>query len=153
MRALATKQPKKKTDPERKGLLARIHIAKKQLGMTDEEYRAAMSPFGVESAGQLTIPQLEDFDRYLQDLGWRPVKKANGKRQQAKVTQLEALRERARAIAGDLENGEARLRGLTLSICGVNDLAWCVDVAKLKRLLTVLEKYRQGQENQLTMGS
>ena len=64
---------------QRKGLLARVHIAPKELGMKCSEYRAALERFGVASAGDLGLNGLIDLDQYFQDLGWEP-KKARGQK-------------------------------------------------------------------------
>ena len=50
---------------ERNGLLAKIHVAKKQLGLTDDQYEAVLRGFKVTSARELTIPQLEDAREVL----------------------------------------------------------------------------------------
>lgn len=130
-------------EEQRKGLLAKVHIAKKDLGLQDEEYREIMDVrYGHESAGELNLPQLEDLVEYFKHLGFQPSRRRQGyggQGQRAKL-QTEALRERAWAIAAELENGEKRLQGLVAKICGVDRIEWCHDVSKLKRLVAALEK-------------
>jgi len=59
----------------RKGLLAKVHIAKKDLGLTDADYRAMLDArFGVESAARLAVRDLEVLVDQLQDQGWQPAK-------------------------------------------------------------------------------
>jgi len=53
---------------------AKIHIAKKQLGMTEAEYRAMLSRFGVESSKDLTQKQWTLVESYLGKLGFVPRK-------------------------------------------------------------------------------
>jgi len=55
----------------RNGLLAKIHIAKKQMPeMDDETYRAILHKrYGKTSAGKLTQRELADFVSYLEDKG------------------------------------------------------------------------------------
>ena len=56
----------------RNGLLAKVHIAKKQLGLTEEEYRGMLDArFGVDSAGKLKVRDLEVLLRHMAGLGWR----------------------------------------------------------------------------------
>lgn len=50
--------------------LAVIHIAKKQLGMTDDNYRAMLSSFGVESSKDLTLEQFHLLMAAFQRLGF-----------------------------------------------------------------------------------
>lgn len=56
-----------KTTPVRKGLIAKIKIAQKQLGLDDDTYRDMLAGRydGKTSAKQLTIQELEDFVRQL----------------------------------------------------------------------------------------
>lgn len=57
----------------RKASLAKIHIAKKDLGLSDAEYRAVLDEkFGVESSSQLKASQLEQLTFHFQALGWKP---------------------------------------------------------------------------------
>jgi phage gp16-like protein len=55
----------------RKGMLAKIHIAKKQMpDMDDEIYRAILEErYGKRSAGRLTMQELADFVRFLESKG------------------------------------------------------------------------------------
>jgi hypothetical protein len=125
---------------ERNGLLAKIHVAKRQLGLTDDQYEAVLRVFKVTSAKELTIPQLEELVKYFKRLGFRPVKARWLKPYDEKPSddQVVALWKRAREIAADLPGGTVRLQGLVKKICGVEILEWCRDEDKLERLLKVL---------------
>jgi hypothetical protein len=46
-------------------------------------------------------------------------------------------------VAKEIENGERRLAGLAMTICGVSSLTWCRDVNKLERLLAVIGKIKE----------
>ena len=57
----------------RKALLAKIHVAKKQLGLTDAEYRAMLEGnFGVISAAHLDAEGLQRMVFELRAYGFRP---------------------------------------------------------------------------------
>ncbi|MBD5416977.1 MAG: regulatory protein GemA [Desulfovibrio sp.] len=57
----------------RKALLAKIHVAKKQLGLTDAEYRAMLEGnFGVSSAAHLDGEGLQRMVFELRAYGFRP---------------------------------------------------------------------------------
>ena len=58
----------------RRKCLAKIHIAKKELGLSDEEYRDLIGATvaGKESAADLDEGQLQLLLNRLYDLGWRP---------------------------------------------------------------------------------
>jgi phage gp16-like protein len=54
-------------------LLAKIHIAKKELGLDDETYRQAIQNLtGKRSAADLTNEQILKCIRHFKDLGWVP---------------------------------------------------------------------------------
>lgn len=127
---------------QRRGLLAMVHIAKKDLGLREDEYEMILRGFGVASSGELNIPQLERLVKYLKRLGWKPVRKRRRGHDAASYHRAEAQREALRArcveVAKTMENGEKRLAGLAAKICGFASLTWCREAAKLERLLAVL---------------
>ena len=55
-----------------RGLLAKVHIAKAQLGLDEPHYRALLEAHGVESSTALDIRGLEGLLRHFQELGWSP---------------------------------------------------------------------------------
>jgi phage gp16-like protein len=59
-------------ESERRRLLAKIHIAKKQLDWDEDEYRAALKDVaGVDSAGKLTVKGFKLFMDYLYRCGFK----------------------------------------------------------------------------------
>ncbi|MBN2428447.1 MAG: regulatory protein GemA [Deltaproteobacteria bacterium] len=58
----------------RRKALAKIHIAKKELGLSDDEYRDVIRSVvpGKDSAADLSDPQLHDLLNRLHEIGWRP---------------------------------------------------------------------------------
>lgn len=54
----------------RKSLLAKVHIAKAQLQLTDETYRAILARYGVESSKVLDTKGLEKLLTHMEKLGW-----------------------------------------------------------------------------------
>ncbi len=58
---------------DKRPLLAKIHIAKKELALADEDYRAIlMRLFGKDSAGELRYDQLNELVAHFKTLGWKP---------------------------------------------------------------------------------
>ena len=131
----------KKQDGHRKALLAKVHIAVSQLGIQDEDYRDILqATFNVRSSKALSERNLERLIRHFVDKGFK-AHVPKGK------SQVDALRIRARglldkAVAEGLVNSAS---GLVKKICGVDELSWCKDAGKLKRLLAVLESINSGQ--------
>jgi phage gp16-like protein len=130
-------------EAQRRGLLAMVHIAKKDLGLNEGEYEMILQGFKVASSGELNIPQLERLVKYLKRLGWKPVRSRRKKRPADADNRLAALRERCVEIAKTIDNGEKRLAGLAAKICGFSSLTWCRDAAKLERLLAVLGSIKE----------
>jgi phage gp16-like protein len=130
-------------EAQRRGLLAMVHIAKKDLGLNEGEYEMILRGFKAASSGELAIPHLERLVKYLKRLGWRPLRSRRKKRPADADARLIALRARCVEIAKTLENGEKRLAGLAAKICGFASLTWCRDAAKLERLLAVLGSIKE----------
>jgi hypothetical protein len=64
-----------RADP-RRGLLATVHIAKKDLALPDETYRDILERItGKRSAKGLSLGQLEDVKAEMKGLGWKPKRK------------------------------------------------------------------------------
>ena len=54
-------------------LLAKIHIARKDMRLEEEDYRAILERLtGKRSAADLSVPQLEAVLDHLASLGWKP---------------------------------------------------------------------------------
>jgi hypothetical protein len=122
---------------QRNKLLALVHIAKKELALRDDEYRDVLKYWGVETSARMSVPELEELVEYFESLGFK--KKVSADRELgAGVGQITALRERVRAEAGKLNNGEQRLKGLVKKIAKADDLMSCRDVKKLKQILKVV---------------
>lgn len=62
---------RKKYNPNwRKGMLAKVHMGKKQLGMDDDEYRFMLAEhYDVDSAGDLRMDQLDDLVNQMEKRG------------------------------------------------------------------------------------
>ena len=54
-----------------KNLITKIHVAKSQLGLTDDAYRAILGRYGVSSSKELRGPQLLRLLEHFRTLGWQ----------------------------------------------------------------------------------
>jgi phage gp16-like protein len=129
----------------RKKLLAALHIAKQDLGLSDKQYRDMLwASFGFPTAAALSNEDLKGvIDYFISDCGWKP---KGRKAQQVKIYQIVALRERVIDFTPRLKNGKARIQGLCRKICGVDRVEWCNDANKLKRLLAAMGNIRRKEE-------
>jgi len=127
---------------QRHGLLAKVHIAKKELCIDDALYRVMLNrEFGVDSSAALSVPELQSLIRYFESKGWKP-KGSKIKAQSSKDLQAEALRKKAKSL---LDEGRKSRKvrhpaGLVRKVCRTDKIEWCRDVARLKRLIVVLER-------------
>lgn len=122
-------------DAIRRRLLVHIHIAKRDLGMTDEHYRILLEAlFGKSTAAALPIEELNHLVNYFKGLGWQPILVDF----KIKAQQLASLRKRSLDLAKQLPNGEKRLQGLCKKMCGVENVEWCKDYDKLRKLLAAM---------------
>lgn len=138
---------KKRSEKQRRGLLAKVHIAIKDLCIDDGTYREILRrEFGVASAAALSNRELEALVRYFKRKGWQakssPPDRRTGKARDPEA-QVDALRERALELKEKMQMSERRFRGLCRKICGAERIEWCQDGATLKRLLAVMEKIRR----------
>lgn len=116
---------------QRRSLLAKVHIAKKDLGLDDDVYRDLLQrEFGKRSAKSLTIVQLENLVDYFRSLGWQP--------RSAKKSQIRALQIRVRQTADAGGIDKKRLAGLVRQKCNVDLVSSCRHVDKLKEILAAL---------------
>ena len=127
----------KKQDCHRKALLAKVHIAPIQLGISDEDRRDIIEGIGgrgKRSSRQLNNRQLNILYQYFLSKGYKP--KVAKSRSQSDALKIRARGLLDKAVAHGLVNSAS---GLVKKICEVDDLSWCKDAGKLKRLLAVLD--------------
>lgn len=80
-----------KEQEQRKSLLAKIHVAKKQLGLDDAEYRAMLEGnFGVMSAASLDLHELERMVFVMRSYGFAP-KRGHARRGESRKRDVPAL--------------------------------------------------------------
>ncbi len=93
---------------QRRGLLAKIHIAKQQMGLNEGEYEMFLRSLGVASSADLTLDGLEKMIKLMKYYGWKPVRSRRRGREQTQA-RLAALQARCGEQAGEIKNGEKRL--------------------------------------------
>jgi len=138
--------PKRKTKKYqgkwRQQELAKIHIAKKQLGMDDGTYRQMLSNIaGVRSAADLSPAARKDVIAHLKSVGFvqktkgKPKNMTGGGSQAAQLEKIEAL-----LTIGSKPWSYAD--ALAKRICKVEKVAW-VKVEELYKIITALRKQAQ----------
>lgn len=123
----------------RNGQMAKIHIAKSQLGLDDEEYRALLGRVaGVSSAKDLNPRQMGAVLAAFEALGWQPLapKKQGRKRPNVKSTR-ERLLGKIEAQLADAGRPWAYADAMAARICKVERLEWC-DEGQLQKIIAAL---------------
>ena len=132
---IAKERSKNNRERQRRALLAKVHIAKAQLGLDDGVYHYILqNEYGVESSAALSIRELMNLVQRFESRGFKP--------RAQREHQVEALKERIGQELLVSQLNEKRLRGLVKKICGVDELRWVRDPGKLKRLLAVLNRIK-----------
>lgn len=137
---------------ERRALLAKVHIAIKDLGIYDCDYRDILQrEYGVKSAKRLSNKELVNLIGYFEKHGWHAQSAkgiAHGEKDRVDY-QVVALRKRAQDLIRELgpRTGSGLVHhpeGLVRKVLRVDRIEWCRDAARLTRLLAILEKIRGG---------
>lgn len=129
----------------RRSLLAKIHIAKKDLSMDDDIYRGLlMELFGVESASKLKITDLVKLCTHFEKIGWQskpPRKKqAPGKERQSMLKKIWAICYDLGLPVPDYANGLAQ------KMFKVDRVDWCKpdQLHKIAAALSYHQKRKTG---------
>lgn len=134
------------TDIERNNELAKIHIAKKQLGMTDEAYRDMLWTIArVRSAGDLDAAGRKQVISHLRSCGarfkrkHRPTPAAGKKGSINKIKAMLATKQRPDSYAD----------GMARKMFHVDRFEWCTE-DQLRRIIAALNydaKRHKGKNN------
>jgi len=133
--------------PPSKAALAKIHIAKKALGLTDEVYRDMLYlHFKVESAAQLDERQATVLLNKFRAKGWQ-AKSRPAKPSKSSPVYADGQRRKVLALwitladAGVVRNrSDLALQAYVKRQIGVDNLKWC-DSGQLNRLIESLKQW------------
>jgi phage gp16-like protein len=131
-------------DEQRKKDLAKIHIAKKQLGLDDETYRAMLQMVaGVESAADLTADGRRKVLAHLSKAGFKRRKAAAKYPGRPDFDQLNdtgkrAMMEKVEAHLAEAKRPWAYVHGMAKRMFKVERVQWCTP-GQLHRIVSALE--------------
>lgn len=137
----------------RKSLTAKIHIARKDLGLDDDTYRAMLEHLtGHRSSKDCTDRQLVMVIASLRRRGWNPApstyRKTDKKAQSGKTPKVrpeyEPLLTKIHALILDTGTTWAYAEGIAMNMYRVG-LSWC-DSTQLRGVVTALVKHRQAAQ-------
>lgn len=118
--------------------LAKIHIAKKQLGLDDETYRAMLLQHGgVNSSKDLTAEGAARVLAHLERSGFKPAPGKHGKRPKSKPG-CSALMDKVEALLADAKRPWAYANGMAKRMFRVDQVGW-LDAVQLGKLVAALQ--------------
>ena len=123
--------------------LALIHVAKKQTGLKEEEYRDLLGRFGAESSKQLSGRQFEALLRHFEKLGFRSTSAYH-----KPVESKKRLMAKVQAIKADMGLSERYIDGMVKRMFTNSDgepissFRW-LKAGQLHRLVAALTYHQQ----------
>jgi phage gp16-like protein len=120
-----------------KGVLAKVHVAKKQLALDDDTYRTMLrSVAGVDSAKDLTRETADRLLAHMERCGFQPKKTLNRRprvaaSRAAQISKIEAL-------LADAGRPWEYVIGMVKRICKVDAIEFC-DGEMLGKLIAALQ--------------
>lgn len=114
---------------------ALIHVAKSRTGMTEDEYRAMLSGFGVTSSTQLSQEKFKQVKAHFIKMGFKPLPQAPATKP---ASSRELLRGKVRAILTDLHLTDSYADAIAKSRFNVSAWTWLKadELLKLVAMLT-----------------
>lgn len=120
-----------------RGTLAKIHIAKQQLGMDDDSYRSMLlSIAGVTSAKELDALGASQVLRHMERCGFRPIQYFG--RRPVVSSGREAQMKKIEALLAEAGRPWSYVNGMVKRICKVDAIAFC-DNEMLGKLIAALQ--------------
>ena len=119
---------------------AKIHIAKAQLGLDDDTYRALLTrETGKDSCGRMNLRELEKVLATMERHGFVPTRKTMGRRPDPRRSAAKMIKKIEALL---LDNGLtwAYAHGMAKRMFGVDQVHWLGD-EKLHKLVAALQIY------------
>lgn len=118
--------------------LSKIHIAKKDLGLDDETYRALLFRVaGVRSAKDLNPRTTGKVLAEFQRLGWKPATAKTGRKKPASAPDRAKLIGKIEAFLTEAKRSWSYADGMALHMFKVDRVEWC-DSGQLVKLVAAL---------------
>jgi len=123
--------------------LAVIHIAKAQVGMTDEEYRDLLSGFGVASSKDLKIGQFDKLMARFEAMGFRTTS-TRRRKPKGLPDGKAATMKKIEAIILDMGLSWAYVDSIAKNRFGVDAVQWLEyeDLRKVLQMMIIHQKRR-----------
>ncbi len=128
------------TKDSRASLLAKLHIAKKELGLDDDLYRSMLERVtGKRSAAKLSIKELVSMVEEMKSKGWQATTKPTYGRKPVVCPDGRALLRKIEALLADDKKPWSYAEGIAKRMFGVEKLEWC-NAEQLRAIVVALIK-------------
>ena len=125
---------------------AKIHIARQQLGLTDEDYRALLGRVaGVTSSKQLTERTCSRVLQELERLGFQPKPSSKARGKPHNFKKLDAEITKIEALLADLQLPWSYADAIAKRMFGIERCAWLKKPQHYKALIAALHVEQQKQ--------
>tara|TARA_B100001105_G_scaffold223965_1_gene192788 strand:+ start:55 stop:648 length:594 start_codon:yes stop_codon:yes gene_type:complete len=125
---------------------AKIHIARQQLGMTDDDYRALLGRVaGVTSSKQLTERTCSRVLQELERLGFKPKPSSKSKGKPHNFMKLDAEIAKIEALLADMKLPWSYADAIAKRMFGIERCAWLKKPQHYKALIAALHVEQQKQ--------
>lgn len=130
---------------------ALIHVAKSQVGMSEEEYRSMLEGVGVSSSTELSYRGFDQVMQRFEALGFVSRRKSKGQRRtrlrsaSSAAASKEALIGKIAAILADLKLSWSYADGVAKRMFRIEFVQWC-DAEQLHKVVAAL-MYHQKRVN------
>jgi len=123
---------------------ALIHVAKHQLGIDDDTYRAMLESVGVSSSKELDCQRFDEVMQMLRNAGFKPVHESARKSGMQHRPPRDRLRMLAyvESILAGLELPWSYADGIARKMFGIDRLRFC-DASQTYKILQALIIYRK----------
>lgn len=123
-----------------------IHVAKAQVGMSDEEYRDLLGSVGVESSTKLNNKTFSVVMGHFEQLGFKTKSKTRSKRKISNLPQgKKAYMKKLEAILLDMGKTWAYVDSIAKSRFKVEKVQW-LKMPELKKLTLMMIIWQKGQQ-------
>lgn len=118
---------------------ALIHVAKCKTGMTDDEYRAMLSGFGVASSVELDHTTFDQVMRHFKKMGFkaRRAGRSPNTGEAPAVPSAQKLKKKIQHMATDMHLTRTYLDAISKRMFSVDTWSW-LDVEQLRKLVAAL---------------
>jgi phage gp16-like protein len=122
-----------------------IHVAKAQLGMSDEDYRDMLASVGAASSKELTYPKYAEVMRRMKAGGFKV--RSGGPRRPEPAPERRALYGKIEAILADAGLPWAYADALAKQMFGIEMCQWCTP-DQLWRIVAALSIYMRRKKKE-----